>query len=1356
MARRRAADKQHRWLSQVDINGVVLSEPVLADSAPAGFRALEKKELAQFYKAREIWNLPNGMVEGDSEAQWIDFVLEQMLRLAPSRWQVGSAISERFVVSLSQQRETIRPSRVLLDDEQAALLFVRVPRGQGLDNPWNTGGGWKASPTTKLERLLRETGVELGLVTNGEAWRLLVASPSETAAWLTWTAQTWADSPSTLAAFIELLGEARFFAGPRSGTILELVRASRKRQADVADQLGLQVREALEIFVRELDRIDVELGGTLLSGYKEDDIFESAASLLMRMVFLLKAEESGLLPHGSVAYDRAYGVLHLLTHLERAHRLAPDKLDGSQEAYAQLLGTFRLVYEGSTDPDINVPAYGGDLFDPESHPLLEGRLPDARWPEGGEQFIPLPVRDSVVRDILRSLKYVRGDGGVVQWISYGTLEVEQIGHMYEGLLDLKLGRAPESSPLLLLIPTDKTPCPTLPIMELAGLSTIEMASSLATASGRSASDVLIILEKPEDKVRQTKIDVQIEIPPGVAPALRLTREFGLVRPQGLYVDYGNRRHDQGAVYTPVTITEPMVRRALEPLVYVKDENMSHGRRLRTARELLSLRVCDPAMGSGAFLVQAVRYLAEHVVDSWDEVSAASPSVPLKMPYATLSKGAADELLLPEAREERLIWARRFVAERCVYGVDVNPLAVEMGKLSLWLTTLAKDKAFTFLDHALRCGNSVIGADLDQLRCWSLNRMGDKQPLFTQFLEQAIKDAVDARHTLTHQTGRASEKVRRELLARAEAATERLGIAADLLVSAWIDEGTERDCQSRMSKLLLDVIAARTDGDWTALAASGRRALGGVRPMHWTREFPEVFIEGTGFDAVIGNPPYVRQEILGPIKPYLKQAFDTYDGVADLYVYFYELGLRLLREGGRMSLIVTNKWMKAGYGEPLRNFLSSKAWVDSVVDFGHAKQIFKGVDVFPSIVTAIKPNLEDPPPTARICVIDRSQLRIDDLTAQLTAEGFDIPRDELTNSIWQLDPPPVRRLFEKIRNAGESLTNYVGAPPLYGIKTGRNDAFVIDHRTKARLIAEDPKAAEIIFPFLRGRDIKRWSAEWPDLWMIFSRRGIDISRYPSVLRHLEQYRTTLEPKPKDWKGQWAGRKSGTYKWYELQDPVDYWQEFKKPKIFYQVIQYAPCFALDRDGFLGNDKTYFVISDDLYLLGVLNSSAMWWHNWRFLAHMKDDALNPAVDRMASIPIPMPSNAIRATTEELVSKILEYRDTLTEATDSLCEAAARLGVGLPAKQTDVLCLDSHGFAKLAKRSAGQDLSRAALKELGQIFSDITSASAPIFTEIGAAEAKVNDLISEAYGLSTEDLALIRLTAPPRTPGMLFDAAI
>jgi SAM-dependent methyltransferase len=381
-----------------------------------------------------------------------------------------------------------------------------------------------------------------------------------------------------------------------------------------------------------------------------------------------------------------------------------------------------------------------------------------------------------------------------------------------------------------------------------------------------------------------------------------------------------------------------------------------------------------------------------------------------------------------------------------------------------------------------------------------------------------------------------------------------------------------------------------------------------KALNWQEAFPEVFVRG-GFDVVVGNPPYVRQEWLSEFKPYLQENYKAYHGMADLYVYFYELGLRVLRPGGLLSFIVTNKWMKSGYGEPLRRFFGEDAWIESVVDFGHAKQIFEDADVFPSIIVARKPTKAPKPKTARLCMIPREQLRIDDLSRQIETEGLQLPLEQLGADSWQLEPGGVNGLLAKIQTAGVNLREFANIKPMYGVKTGCNAAFLIDTATRNALVASDPNCADLIKRYLRGQDVDRWQSDWASLWMIFTRRGIDIDSYPSIKQHLSQFREQLEPKPKGWEGgDWPGRKGGAYKWFEIQDPVDYWREFSAPKIFYQVIQFHPSYALDRDEMFGNDKTFFLPSDSLYLLAVLNSPLMWWYNWRTLTQLKDEALSP----------------------------------------------------------------------------------------------------------------------------------------------------
>lgn len=915
---KRVANRQHRWLSSVEITGVVLSEPVLADAG--NFRSLDKAEVAAFRKQREIWNLPKGMVEGNGQPAWINFILEDFLGLKDKEyWQVGASIPADKVVNLHEQQETLRPNRILRDEGRPVLLVLEVPRDQSLDKPWlQDKGRWKASPTTKIERLLRETGVELGLLTNGEAWRLVVASPSETTSWMTWTAQTWNDDPLTLAAFKDLLGESRFFAGPRDQVILELIKQSRQRQLDVADQLGNQVREALQILVHELDRVDAEVSGQYLVGYSEAEVFESSVAFIMRLLFTLYAEENGLLPHGNVTYDRAYGVLHLLTELEETRRLAPEKLKHSYAAYARLLASARLLHDGSIDPDIRIAAHGGQLFDPNRYPLLEGRAKSGEWPT--EAHEPPKVRDSVIRDILRSLKYARADG-VRQLVSYRTLAVEQIGHMYEGLLDRRVARAPANRTLLLLQGGPKITEPEpVSASEFAGLSEAALIKAIATHTSKSAGSIKKTLERDEDRHSQVHLGTDdAELLAQAKPVERFLQPLGIVRPGGLYVTYGQDRRSSGAHYTPPTLTEPVVRRTLEHQVYVNVDGKSgllvEPKLIKTPQEILALKVCDPAMGSGAFLVQATRYLAERLVDAWERMAGEQPGAILTMPFGTPSQGKASESLMPESREERIMFARRYVAERCIYGVDMNRLAVEMAKLSLWLTTLSTDRPFTFVDHALKHGNSLVGLSLAQIRNFTWKPITtDFGPLFAQQTgEQAVKDAEQHReaiHAIPDHNFIEKEKENRI----AEEALASLRLKATLAIAAFFNGSNTKQREAKLieyrywlERLGQDEKAPSELEKITKDFTSGEKP---IIPFCWEVEFPEVFHrKNGGFDAFIGNPPFAgKNTTIEGNRDYfvdwLKLVHDESHGNSDLVAHFFRQAFNLLRQQGSFGLIAT--------------------------------------------------------------------------------------------------------------------------------------------------------------------------------------------------------------------------------------------------------------------------------------------------------------------------------------------------------------------------------------------------------------------------------------------------------------------
>jgi len=337
----------------------------------------------------------------------------------------------------------------------------------------------------------------------------------------------------------------------------------------------------------------------------------------------------------------------------------------------------------------------------------------------------------------------------------------------------------------------------------------------------------------------------------------------------------------------------------------------------------------------------------------------------------------------------------------------------------------------------------------------------------------------------------------------------------------------------------------------------------------------------GFDAVIGNPPYVRQEMLGDFKEYFRQHYKVYHGAADLYAYFVEKAVSMLKTGGFFSYIVSNKWMRANYGEPLRRWLKQQR-IEEITDFGDLP-VFDGATTYPCIIRIGKGSSLPKFNAAQIKTLEFSSL-----ANYVNDNSFKISKSSLSDKGWSLVDESVQNQLAKLKKASKPLGEYVNGEIYRGMLTGLNEAFVIDRETKDRLIQKDPKSAEIIKPFLLGRDIKRYELPQSERYLIFTRRSIDIKKYPAIQEHLSNFKDRLMPKPKDWKGDnWKGRKPGSYKWYEIQDAVDYYNEFDKPKIIVPAIVKSASYAFDTGSFYSNDKTSIIATDDLYLLGILNS-------------------------------------------------------------------------------------------------------------------------------------------------------------------------
>ena len=393
--------------------------------------------------------------------------------------------------------------------------------------------------------------------------------------------------------------------------------------------------------------------------------------------------------------------------------------------------------------------------------------------------------------------------------------------------------------------------------------------------------------------------------------------YPVVIPSGsVYVTAGTDRRSSGTHYTPRSLTEPIVQYTLEPLVYVGPaEGKPKGEwKLRPAKELLDLKICDMACGSGAFLVQACRYMSDRLLEAWDLAERALPKgTPGITPEGTASTGKSGETLISNDPDERRALAQRLIAQRCLYGVDINPLAVEMAKLSLWLLTLAKDRPFTFLDHAIRCGDSLLGIhDLRQLKTFSLDGAGQQYVFGEEPLEELVDKAIDLRLKIELMPSNSVEDVEAQarLMAECEQRVEFLKCAADMLIAAELKGGSPREKLGNRDDMAIQIGHHLKDGKPGEFRTAATKELGGRRTFHWPVEFPETIAKRYGFDAFVGNPPFMRgTKIQTNIsEEYLRCLLamrDNLNGNADLCAHFFRAAFDRLNTAGTFGLLATN-------------------------------------------------------------------------------------------------------------------------------------------------------------------------------------------------------------------------------------------------------------------------------------------------------------------------------------------------------------------------------------------------------------------------------------------------------------------
>ena len=639
-------------------------------------------------------------------------------------------------------------------------------------------------------------------------------------------------------------------------------------------------------------------------------------------------------------------------------------------------------------------------------------------------------------------------------------------------------------------------------------------------------------------------------------------------------DKGERKAT-GSYYTPDYIVKYIVEQTVGPVLQAAVESAPDEK--KKVESILAVKVLDPSMGSGHFLVEATEYIARFIVEN------VSPEEPTK--------------------ETDLAYWKRRVVQSCIYGVDLNPLAVELAKLSLWLSTVARDRPLSFLDHHLRTGNALLGAKLADFTV-APNGNGNGKArkvretpkaqlaLFDdETFRQSMTTAVDLMWLVESRPSQTVEQVKEQeqlYTTMRDGLMRKYGRIANLIVA--VNYGVTVDAS--LWKPLVDyatgrILTAPSQFEEWLKAAGAIASEPRHRFFHWELEFPEVFFDRygqsrrslAGFDAVVGNPPWIRQEAFSEDKPALKRLYpDVYHGVADLYTYFVGLGNAHLRDGGRFGFIVPNKFVRANYGEALRSFLTSQVRLERLVDFGDLP-VFREAVTYPMIVLTTKQQLEmDNTQPQQVKFTLLKQTHENDLAAAIEAGESSLPMSALAGPQWSLGGTATQVIIEKMRVVSVPLGEYVGDKILYGIKTGFNEAFVIDRRTRDRLIAEDHKSAEIIKPFVVGRDIKRYGLDAEERYIILTKIGTPIERYPAVFAHLQQYQPQLEAR-------WD---KGNH-WWELR-ACDYYEEFEKPKIIFPDIADGCKFAFDTAGIYSTNTTYLMPVDpsQKYLVSLLNSS------------------------------------------------------------------------------------------------------------------------------------------------------------------------
>jgi hypothetical protein len=693
----------------------------------------------------------------------------------------------------------------------------------------------------------------------------------------------------------------------------------------------------------------------------------------------------------------------------------------------------------------------------------------------------------------------------------------------------------------------------------------------------------------------------------------------------------------------------------------------------------SLKICDPAVGSGHFLVSALNEIIAIKNDL--KILQDRDGRRLKEYHFEIIN---DELIVTDENEElfeynptdresqrvqeTLFHEKQTLIENCLFGVDINPNSVKICRLRLWIELLKNAyyknatelETLPNIDINIKCGNSLVSrfdidADLRQAlkkSKWSIdsyrvavdtyrNAQSKKQKREMERLIDDIKTDFRSEISLNDPKVKRLRKLSGELFQLTNQG--QLFEMGKREKAAWNKKVKKLTEETKKLKTEIEEIKANKIFE---------------NAFEWRFEFPEVLNDDgdfVGFDVVIGNPPYIRQEELKDIKPYLSNHFETFSGTADLFVYFVELGIRVLKTDGNFTYIIPNKWMRAGYGKALRNYIR-KQEIQTILDFGDLP-VFEEATTYPCILSIAKSETVE---TFTASNIETLQFQ-NGLKNYVDEHKLDVITSELLETGWALNDAKIQKLLAKIRDSGKPLEEYVKGEMYRGVLTGLNEAFIIDEKTKDKLISEDEKSAKIIKPFLDGKDIKRYQSPTPSKWLIFipwhfplhedesisgASEEAEIAlkkEYPAIYNHLKSHQEKL----------WSRNKSEIgirYEWYALQRcAATYYKEFEKQKIVWAETSNGNQLCIVKEGVYLNKTTFMMPTSDKFLLGVMNSRLVRFYLDNIVSKVRGGYFSMSKSYVQTTPITGNSNEV----ENKVNQVLSLKAVNPAADTSSVES-------------------------------------------------------------------------------------------------------